>query len=535
MGLASSSAVLAAAKGARRGARYEGPGDRLGHSPSRQDAARPAHAALGFSEHGARHAARAGHRRRRHLVEADDAHHLLDEVGGPVDVGPPARRRDLYRRALALDGEAQRLQGGADLLLLDVDAGELGDEARLEVDDGYPLRRRPGDPPLGRCSARDLHHQGRGEIEARQDERGIDAPLEAVARIGDDAGLAARCGRAQRIEIGALDEHVAGLVRAARVLAAQDAAEAQRGAVVGDHAHRLVGFVLLAVEALEFLALAAEAGADGADELVGVVDVQGAAAIEADVVGDVDQRVDGAQAHRLQALLHPGGRGAVADAADEAAGEAWAGVRRLLREFEPDVDGAVVVALDAGDLLLRLEPAEAGGGEVAGNAAHARAVGTIGRELHVDHRVGEAQDVGVALAELAGERRIELDDALVVVGEFQLPLRHQHALRDDAAHGTRLQRDPGAGDIAARGGEHADHAGLGIGRAAHHLDHAGAGVDLAHLQLVGIGMALGLDDPGDGEGLRAWPPGRRRPPRRAPWRRACRSAPSATPRSPDDP
>ena len=38
--------------------------------------------------------------------------------------------------------------------------------------------------------------------------------------------------------------------------------------------------------------------------------------------------------------------------------------------------------------------------------------------------------------------------------------------------------------------EHADHAGPGVGRAAHDLDHAGAGVDLAHLQLVGIGMLL---------------------------------------------
>ena len=74
-------------------------------------------------------------------------------------------------------------------------------------------------------------------------------------------------------------------------------------------------------------------------------------------------------------------------------------------------------------------------------------------------------------------------------------------LGDDAAHGLGLQRDAGAGDVAAGGREHADHAGLGVGRAAHHLDHARAGVDLAHLQLVGVGMALGLDHAGDGEGF----------------------------------
>ena len=130
---------------------------------------------------------------------------------------------------------------------------------------------------------------------------GIDAALEAIARIALHAGLAAGGGGAQRIEVGALDQHVLGLVRAAGVLAAEDAAEAQHRAVVGDHAHGLVDLVRLAVEAVERLALAAEPRADGAGELVGVVDVQRAAAIEADVVGDVDQRIDRPQARRLSA------------------------------------------------------------------------------------------------------------------------------------------------------------------------------------------------------------------------------------------
>ena len=193
--------------------------------------------------------------------------------------------------------------------------------------------------------------------------------------------------------------------------------------------------VRLAVEALEALALAAEARADGADELVGVVDVQRAAAIEADVVGDVDQRVDGAQAHGLEALLHPGGRGAVVHAPDVAAGEAGAGVARVVGKFQLDVDGAVEAALDVRDLALGLQRAEAGGRQVAGDAAHAGAVGPVGGELHLDDGIGEAQDVGVALADLARQLGRQLDDALVVVGQLQLPLRHQHALGDDAAHG----------------------------------------------------------------------------------------------------
>jgi hypothetical protein len=247
---------------------------------SRQHPPRTSHPALPLREQGARHAGGARQRRRGHLVEPDDAHHLLDQVGGPMDVGPPAGRGHLDRVTLALDGEAQRLQRGADLALLEPDAGEPLDEARPEADDGLGLRRCAGDFAPRRRAACGLHHHGGGEIEPGEDERGVDAALEAIARIADDAGLAASGGGAQRVEIGAFDQHVLGRFSAAGTLAAEDAAEAEHGAIVGDHAHGVVGLVLAAVEAVELLSLSAEPRADGADELVGVVDVQGAAAVE---------------------------------------------------------------------------------------------------------------------------------------------------------------------------------------------------------------------------------------------------------------
>ena len=53
----------------------------------------------------------------------------------------------------------------------------------------------------------------------------------------------------------------------------------ERAAVVGDDAHGVVDRVLLAVEAHELLAGLAEAGAHGAHQLVGVIDVQRPAAV----------------------------------------------------------------------------------------------------------------------------------------------------------------------------------------------------------------------------------------------------------------
>src|SRR5690349_17759191 len=100
-------------------------------------------------------------------------------------------------------------------------------------------------------------------------------------------------------------------------------------------------------------------------QLVGVIDVERPPAIEADVVGDVDDRIDRPQADRLQALLHPGWRRTVRDAANVAAGKARAGVLGALGKLEPDVDRAFVLALDARDLRLRLQLPEPAGSKVA--------------------------------------------------------------------------------------------------------------------------------------------------------------------------
>ena len=113
-----------------------------------------------------------------------------------------------------------------------------------------------------------------GKLEPRHDEIGIDAALESEARVGDDAELPPGARRALRIEIGRLDEDVGGGIRDAGLLAADHPAKPEHGAVVGDHAHVAVHLVALAVEREEPLALPAEPRADGAGELVGVIDVQ---------------------------------------------------------------------------------------------------------------------------------------------------------------------------------------------------------------------------------------------------------------------
>ena len=54
----------------------------------------------------------------------------------------------------------------------------------------------------------------------------------------------------------------------------------------------------------------------------------------------------------------------------------------------------------------RLQPAEPGRGEVAGDAAHAEAIGAVRRHLEVDDRVVEPDELGIAGADRRVRRQI---------------------------------------------------------------------------------------------------------------------------------
>ena len=231
-----------------------------------------------------------------------------------------------------------------------------------------------------------------------------------------------------------------------------------------------------------------------------------AAAVIGDVVGDIHQGVDGPEPNGPEALLHPVRRRTVLDVPDQAAGEEGAGIALGPGEGEGDGDGAVepALALERGRRAMHealgAQRAEAGGCEVAGDAAHAQAVRPVGGDGDLDHRIVEADGGGEGLAHMPGEALGQLDDAGVLVRELELALRAQHAGRFDPANGRLGERLAKAGNPAPLGREDADEALARIGRATHHLHLAPAGVHGAQLQLVGIRVGPCLDHAGNDEG-----------------------------------
>ena len=158
----------------------------------------------------------------------------------------------------------------------------------------------------------------RRNSEAVVQKRGINAALKPGPRVaGQRQGLASTRD-AVGVEKRAFDQHVGRCLRTAGMHAAHDAADVVDATVVSDHGHRLAERIGLAVEGLHLLAVAGLAGDQRAAQLCLVIDVQRAAKIEHDEVGDIDQRRNRLLADGPQFLLEPGRRSAVADPCDRA-------------------------------------------------------------------------------------------------------------------------------------------------------------------------------------------------------------------------
>ena len=199
-----------------------------------------------------------------------------------------------------------------------------------------------------------------------------------------------------------------------------------------------------------------------------------------------------AHAQGVEALDHPVGRGAdlhvAHDAGDVAVAQALVG--NLDRKLV--VGRAAGLGLDGGQ--LNVEIAVEDGAGLAGHADHGQAIGTVGRDLAVEHGVARAHVLGKRHA--AGRILGQDHDAGVVAAQAELARGAVHAHGHDAAKLALL-------DLDVAGQDSANHcrddvvAGLEVLRAADDLQRSGvavgvevlvAHVDRAHIHVVAIGM-----------------------------------------------
>ena len=275
-------------------------------------------------------------------------------------------------------------------------------------------------------------------------------------------------------------------------LAADDPAEADRG-VTGAHREVIAtDRPLDTVEAEQRLAPAApdhhSRGAAvvalGGDEPVEVEAVQGLTQLVRDVVGDVDDVVDGSQPDRAQPPLHPVRRRRHRDVLDDPHGEARAPVRVIDVHLgaQRHAGRAEHPFGDRGARFAHRLPHRRG--HLARDAHVTQAVGPVGGHLDLEHGV----ELEHLVERLAGETALQVMDASGVLADTQLHRRAQHPRRLvlAAEHGTNPERLVPAGQQRARRRVRHEVADDEVGRAGDHAGRlVGAEVDVGEQHSLG--------------------------------------------------
>ena len=424
------------------------------------------------------------------LVVAVNAPDLLRDVLGPRDVaaGPPAGNRNLQRRVLAAFHAEPQTQEDALRALI----GELGAQASRQ-----PARRNGDAAWRGRRRAHvagtaDPMHAGAHVFEQLDEAHrsvgnalGIEPLLEADGGLRAQAELLRGAADTGHVEIGHLQDDLRRVVLDLGILQAHHARDRDRTLRVRDHTGALDRKLPLdAVQRDHLLARERLAHDDVAvGDLPPVEGMQRLAVLQQDVVRQVDDVVDRALTRQLQPPPQPVGGGAHLDAGEHPPQVARAQVRRVDRDAHAGLRvlgqlGAYVAEIGRAQLTLQDR------GQLARGAVVPPQVGPRGdgRVVDVQHR---AAGQHVARRRTHFERRVQHEDAFVLVAQPELALGQHHAAALDAAdlapleHGSVGQRRP-------LGGE-ADLLALGhVGRAADDFRLTVAVVHPDQPQLVGV-------------------------------------------------
>ncbi len=324
----------------------------------------------------------------------------------------------------------------------------------------------------------------------------IQAPLKPIAGIGIDVQAPPGFCHPDRVEQGNLQKNLGRVIGTAGQFTPHDAANPLRACRIANHRHAVFqGIGLLIQRQNGFPRLGPAHGQGIALNFSRIKDMQGPPQIEADIIGDIDQRGNRAQADGNQPPLHPGRRGAILDAPEMPPGDIG-NITTDIRRPCP-LDGGVIGAFDRGQ-IQRLQCPQTLCRQIARNTAHAQTITTIRRDRNINHRIIQTAIFrkGHADWRVFGQ----VDNAIMVITQAHFPLGTQHAIGFFAPDHARLQIHTGARNMAARGRKNALHPGSRIGRATDNLNHvASARFHHADAQSIRIGMLFRFTHIGNGK------------------------------------
>lgn len=328
-----------------------------------------------------------GRRQRRgNRVVAVNARDLLDQVLGDREIAAVARELAAQERARGLCSDVDAREQRDHLARRELRAEQAIRARRIEAD----LARAPHgfaerlDHARRDASARELREQQGRAIRRARLTVGVDAALEAVARLAVQPEPARGLAHAPRVEVRALEQHVRGALVNLALGAAHHAGERDRARVVSDREIARFERAVLAVERAQLLARLGRAHAHRAAHAIEIERVQRLAELEHHEVRHVDDVVDAAHPCGFELVDDPLGRRRHAHAAHDA-GRVTRAARAIF-----DRDAHVLrrgVARLAWRELREAELAAEQRAHLARDAEHRGPVAAVRRELEVEHRV----------------------------------------------------------------------------------------------------------------------------------------------------
>ena len=250
--------------------------------------------------------------------------------------------------------------------------------------------------------------------------------------------------------------------------------------------------MILVVKRLECLAVAGASYHDARAVKLSVIEgVHGLAVFQHNIVGDVNDIVDGTNARRAQSHAEPQGRGGDLDILDHACRIAEAQVGRVNAHGKVIFDLiAVATALHNG--LVQLELTVEGHGSLAGKTDHREAIGAVGGNFKLHHLVVEHKRLADVHTQLVLILGIENENAVFLLA------RHIVRGQSQLAHGAKHTVGLYAAQLACLDGYVAGQLGHGdrrgddgalkdVLRARDDLCHiAAAEIHLADQQMVAV-------------------------------------------------
>ena len=308
----------------------------------------------------------------------------------------------------ALGGEPQSAQDALHLRGRDRDAAEALEAGERQSPARRPVRR-PGRALVERAAqhlaARDLGDEARRPRRGARAGVGIGAALEAVRGVGLEAQPARHLAHRAALEVGALEEEVAGRRGDLAVAPAHHPCQGHGALRVGDHQHALFEPPLDAVERHQPLARPRRAHHDARPrEPRQVEGVEGLTHLPQDVVGGVDHVVDRPLADRLETAAQP--RRALADAHAAHHARRVAQAARV-GDLDPRRFAGARAGLRRRPLGLAQRPLQLDR-QLARQPEMVHGVGPVGGDVDVEHRVVVARFEALDGEPDRGQRRGEL-------------------------------------------------------------------------------------------------------------------------------